>query len=108
MEDSKEQIAYLLAKHKTEKLRRFYMHIIIYLIGNSILLGVKIYMYVNNGGTFGAAISHLNIYSTTIIWGLVLFIHAFYVYGPNIILGDKWEEKKLRQYIKEEEEINNQ
>lgn len=108
MEDSKEQMAYILAKHKAEKLKRFYVHGIIYVIANVLILILKITRNINNGETFNEAFFDFSTFSTAIIWGLVIAIHAFSVFGPNIILGNDWEEKKLKQYMQEEDEqINN-
>jgi len=108
MKNFEKDMAYLMAKHKAEKLKRFYVHSIIYLIVNTVLLIIKTSRNLNNGETFNEAFFDFSTFSTAIIWGLVLAIHAFSVFGPNVILGSDWEEKKLKQYIKEEEEqLNN-
>lgn len=104
MENHKENIAYLMAKHKAEKLKRFYVHAIIYLIVNIPLIIFKVARNMNNDESFSEAFLDFSTFSTALIWGIVLAIHAFSVFGPNVILGNKWEERKLRQFIKEEEE----
>ncbi len=107
-QDSKKDLAYLLAKHRAEKLKRFYLHSIIYLLLNPVIMAWKVIQDLNNGADFNEAFFNFNAFSTAIIWGLVLAIHAFSVFGPNVILGNDWEERKLKQYMREEEEqINN-
>jgi len=104
MEKSEREIAYLMAKHKTEKLKRFYVHLVIYLVVNVTLIVFKVARNLNNGETFSEALIDFSTFSTAIIWGIVLTIHAFSVFGPNVILGRDWEEAKLKKYMKEEEQ----
>jgi len=104
MSNYDQDVAYLLAKHKTEKLKRFYMHSIIYVIINCGLIFVKVNRNMNNGESFADAFFEFNTFSTAIIWVVVLAIHAFSVFGNTFILGSKWEEEKIKQYIKEEQQ----
>lgn len=109
MEDSKKEMAYIFAKHKAEKLKRFYVHGLVFLAFNTILIFVKVTRNMNNGETFNEAFIDISTLATPVIWGLILAIHAFSVFGPNVILGYDWEQKKLKQYMQEEEEqFNNQ
>ncbi len=103
MENFDRQMAYMMAKHKAEKLKRFYVHGIIYLIVNIILIVLKVTRNLNNGEIFNEAFFDLSTFSTAIIWGVFLAMHAFSVFGPSFILGHDWEEAKLKKYMKEEE-----
>lgn len=96
MENNNEDMAYILAKHKAERLKRFYTHAIIYSIVNIILIVVKVYYSMENGAAFLEAIFNWSAFSTAIIWGIVLAIHAYSVYGANNILGARWEERKIK------------
>ncbi len=104
MEDSRKRMAYIFAKHKAEKLKSFYIHSIVYFIINTFMVVFKITRNLNNGETFNEVFFDLSTFITPLIWGILILIHAFSVFGPNVILGRDWEERKLREYMKQEEE----
>ncbi|NND11587.1 MAG: 2TM domain-containing protein [Flavobacteriaceae bacterium] len=107
MNNNKKDVAYIMAKHRAEKLKRFYVHGIVFIVVNGFLLLFKVIRNMNNGETFVDALLDWSAATTPLIWGIVLGIHAFSVFGPNIILGRDWEEAKLKQFMKEEERKNN-
>ncbi len=81
--------AYLRAKKKLDKLRGFYMHLLWYLIINSVLLVVN---YSHIGWNFGT-------FSTPFFWGIGLFFHFIGVFGPNLFFGKQWEDKKIQELL---------
>jgi hypothetical protein len=90
------------AKTKMEKLKAFYMHLAIYIVINSVITGVNVS---NSLGSWEAFISELltfNVFSTWLVWGIVLAIHAFSVFLFPVILGYDWEERKIEQLMQEE------
>ena len=42
-------------------------------------------------------------YSTALFWGIGLLFHAISVFGKNFFLDDDWEEKKIKEYMNEEQ-----
>jgi len=70
MKDSKKEIAYMLAKHKTEKLKRLYVHSIIYVIFNIIIMIIKVVHNLDNGSNFKDAVLDYNTFTTPVIWGV--------------------------------------
>ena len=37
-------------------------------------------------------------------WGMGLLFHAYHVFVNNGILGKKWEQRKIEEFMREEEE----
>jgi hypothetical protein len=104
LEQSKKEMAYLRAKNRTEKLRRFYVHGIVYLVVNALLIIFKVIRNMNHGETLVDALLDWSAGITPFLWGIALAIHAFSVFGPNVILGRDWEEAKLKQFMEEEQQ----
>ncbi len=103
MEDYTQEERYLKAKEQVKKLKEFYIHLSVYIIINVGLLlliysGYEIKINFWNFGTF----------FTPLGWGLGLAIHAIIVFGPNLSFIKHWENEKLNQFIKEEQQNNNQ
>jgi len=84
--------AYLRAKKRVEKLVGFYRHLAIYLVINSVIIGVNAY-YSNNFGF------NLRTFSTALFWGIGLLFHFLGVFGPNFMFGKAWEKRKIEQYL---------
>ncbi|MUU78177.1 2TM domain-containing protein [Winogradskyella endarachnes] len=98
-------LEYLKAKNRVEKLKRFYIHLGVYFVINSIITVIKVMYNMNKGLSFEDALFNFPALASWVIWGLVLAIHAFSVYGLPLILGYDWEERKIEQYMNEE--LNN-
>ncbi|SDI59900.1 2TM domain-containing protein [Winogradskyella thalassocola] len=94
------------AKNKVEKLKRFYTHLAVYFIINSIITSVKVMSGTNSGETFEEAFFSFSTMASWLVWGLVIAIHAFSVFGLPLIVGDDWEERKIQQFMNEEFEHN--
>ncbi|WP_179320547.1 2TM domain-containing protein [Winogradskyella helgolandensis] len=94
------------AKNKVEKLKRFYTHLGVYFMINTIITIVKVMSHMNIGGTFKEAFFSFSTMASWLIWGLVIAIHAFSVFGLPLIVGDDWEERKIQQFMNEEFEHN--
>ncbi|WP_178983926.1 2TM domain-containing protein [Winogradskyella helgolandensis] len=94
------------AKNKVEKLKRFYTHLGVYFMINTIITIVKVMSHMNIGGTFEEAFFSFSTMASWLIWGLVIAIHAFSVFGLPLIVGDDWEERKIQQFMNEEFEHN--
>ena len=98
---NKEQ-AYLKAKHRVEKLRKFYTHLSVYIVVNGAIYALKIIRNLRLGESFEEAFFDFSISGIWLIWGIVLAIHAFSVFGLPLILGDNWEEEKIKQFMEDE------
>jgi len=103
--DTVEGLKYLRAKKRVEKIKGFYVHLSVYIVVNIFLSGIIIYGLTNDEDrTFGEVITHFGVYSTWVFWGIGVFFHWMGVFGFNSFLGKNWEEKKLKQLMKEDED----
>ncbi len=109
METEKFQKYERAVKHVRE-LKEFYQHLVVY-IGFVIALFVfkiRIIAFVlakteQTGSEFLEWI-HINIVLIPFIWGVSVLIHGIYVYRLKFILFKDWENKKMKELMKEEEE----
>lgn len=86
------------ARKKVQAILGFYKHLAAYIIVNLFLISMK-WFNLDAGEeffTFGT-------FSTAFFWGIGLVFHAAGVFGTNIFLGKNWEERKMQQYMEQEE-----
>jgi hypothetical protein len=94
-----EQMRYERARKRVRNIKGFYMHFMVYILVNAFLL-VLHYASLKQGEsffTFGA-------FSTAFFWGFGLLLHGMGTFGPNLFLGNNWEERKIHKLMQQEEE----
>lgn len=79
---------------RVKELKGFYKHLAVYLVVNVILLVVN-YFQLKPGEEF----FRFATFSTLFFWGIGLVFHAVNVFAKNIFLGSDWEEKKINEYM---------
>ncbi|KAA9021771.1 2TM domain-containing protein [Niallia endozanthoxylica] len=79
---------YLRAKKKVQSLKAFYIHLIVYILVNSMLLVINL---LSDSGNWWFIYPLVG-------WGIGLLIHGLstFVFGK---MGSDWEEKKIKQYM---------
>lgn len=86
--------SYLKAKERVKELREFYNHLTTYVIINLFLAGLNYYtnrwdypwfLWVTGG------------------WGIGLIFDALKTFRVNPMFSKKWEERKIKEYMKKEE-----
>lgn len=87
-----EEIKYIRAKERVEAIKSFYSNLMAYCIV------IPFLAWINYGTT-----SFLWVIFPAVGWGIGLVGHWFQAYGYNPILGKDWEERKLREFMKEDE-----
>lgn len=102
MKTQETEFKYRKAKNKVEKLKRFYTHLTVFVVINTVITAVKIMNNLNNGETFEEAFFDFATVATWLLWGIALAIHAFSVFGLPLIIGDDWEERKIEKLMEEE------
>ncbi len=85
--------SYQRAKERVDKLRDFYIHATIY----SIFVIFFIWLNIRSSDFPWAIFPIAG-------WGLGLLVHASETFEYNIFFGKKWEARKIREMMKEEEE----
>jgi len=90
--------SFMKARKRMEELKEFYMSLISYFLVIPFLIFIW-YQY-----------SRFTIqwfWFPLIGWGLSLCFQAYKIYGDNATFGRNWEERKIQEYMREEEEQKN-
>lgn len=95
IEDS--NLKYIKAKNRVEKLKKFYNHLIVYIIINLIITGFKVSNNLNSWNDFTNELLSIDVLSSWTVWGLVLLIHFI-----SVAFLHGWEERKIEELMKKE------
>lgn len=87
------------AKKKVEALKGFYMHLMIYLLINSLLLIIKIIGNSYYGDYFMGPLWHFSTFATWLFWGIGLSFHAIKVFKGNPFFNKDWENRQIQKYM---------
>lgn len=101
MNSQNNSYGYKVAKKRVEQLRGFYIHALVYIFINAMIIIVSTW---NEGLLPG--LKDWGNYTTLLIWGIFLAFHAASVFLPNIFFGSNWEEKKIQEILKKEKQDN--
>ena len=94
--------SYLRAKNRVEKLKKYYSHLISYLLVNILLSSYKIFKDILGGDTFEEAIFDGNNFSLWFWWGIGIAFHTYSTFSENLLFMNKsWEDKKIKEYMNE-------
>lgn len=85
---------YQTAQRRVDELRAFYSHLTTYILVNIGLLGLN---YYTNQFAFVWALFPI------LGWGIGLASHALRTYRINLFLGKDWEERKMREFMEQEQ-----
>ena len=99
-----EEQQYLSAKKRVKEIKGFYSHLLIYVLINIFISGIIIFGLTNNNISLSESFKNFGIYSTWLFWGIGIFFHWLSVFGFKNLLGSSWEEKKIRELMKKEDE----
>jgi uncharacterized membrane protein YbjE (DUF340 family) len=99
--ETQKSLAYLRAKKKVETLKDFYSHLVVFILINIGIILVSANVFNAQEIDF----KQWSNYVTLFFWGIGLIFHALYVLYvmkfKNTFLN-KWEEKKIKQFLEEE------
>ncbi len=77
------------ARRQVATLRRFYQHVLLFVVVNAGLLAVNLI----------ASPGHLWAFWPLLGWGVWLALHAFATFARDRWLGAEWEQRKLRELM---------
>ncbi len=97
-----EEKKYILARKRVEKISKFYKHLAVYLIVNCFLSAIFIAGDINDGDTFNEAFFNYHNYKIWLFWGIGIFFQALNTFGIRLFLNKDWEERKIQQYLDEQ------
>ncbi|MGB5316178.1 MAG: 2TM domain-containing protein [Robiginitalea sp.] len=88
---------YLRAKERVEELKKFYGNLTAYIFVITLLAVIN---YLTNDWRY------MWFLWAAFGWGIGLFFHAFRTFGWNPFFSRDWEDRKIREYMEEEEKTN--
>lgn len=102
-----EDESYNIAYKKVKRIKGFYSHLKVYFIVNAIIIISSLNRDFIGNRFQESGLLDWHTYSTAFYWGLAILIHAFSVFGRDIIFGDDWEQKKIQKIMEKEKEKTN-
>lgn len=100
--ETKKSLAYLRAQKKVETLKGFYSHLVVFIIINLAIILISANVFNQKVIDFG----NWKNYFTLFFWGFGLIFHAVYVFFVMNIENNflkKWEERKIKEFLEQEE-----
>lgn len=99
MKDFNEQKRYERAKKRVKELKKFYKNLTSYIVIISLLAGLNYYQNEWRNIWFKWA---------AFGWGIGIIFHAIKAYRINPMFNKDWEERKIRKYMEEEQDDQDQ
>ena len=93
-----DEIRYHQALKRVKKIKGFYTHLIVYLVINILIAIINI-----QDLKVGESYFRKENFFTAFFWGIGLLIHALSTFLPTWFLGNNWEEKKIQEIMRKEE-----
>jgi len=100
MKLSKEEELLINAKKKVQKLKIFYLHLMLYII----VVALLIYNLYIVSGPYANNITALNI-TVLVLWTAFICIHAWRIFKGKSLFVKRWEDKKTEEILSEKEEV---
>ena len=101
---------YQKAIERIKDLKEFYQHLFVYiifvilwLIFKDLIIDFVIRKTESTNSDFLRWLN-INIVVVPVLWGIGLTFHALYVYRFNNLFIKKWEEKKIAEYMNEDQQ----
>ncbi|MBP6575615.1 MAG: 2TM domain-containing protein [Chryseobacterium sp.] len=91
-ENLDEENRYLKAQKRVKEIKSFYTHLITYVAVNVVIIIFNILYH-----ELGYMKVKVNQFYSLIIWGIIVLIHAGFVF-----LGKDWEQRKIRKLMDKE------
>ncbi|MGV3696567.1 2TM domain-containing protein [Flavobacterium sp.] len=92
-----EEYALEMARYRVNKMKRFYTHLFIYIIGIAIYVA-KTYF----GAPFNFwPIQHINCF-VMMVWTFFLIVQGLNLFVRENVFTAKWEQRKIQQYMNEQ------
>ena len=89
------------AQRKVRQVQIFYLHLALYVI----VLALLLYnFYILEEGPYKNNIIALNL-SVIVVWSVFIIIHWLNVFKGKQIFKRRWEEKKIKEFLKEDNEV---
>ncbi len=97
-EDYQPEDKYAAAEREVKRLKGFYSHLVVYVFVNIIIVFINIHN-LKEGSYF-----KMENFFTAFFWGVGLAAHGLSVFGRNVFFGKKWEERKIQELMKRDQD----
>ncbi|CAM4228222.1 2TM domain-containing protein [Zobellia nedashkovskayae] len=87
------------AKKRIEQLKGFYIHLVVFVLVNIMIITGAVIGNMNNGESFVDSFFNFNTFSTFIFWGIGVIFHGFKVFSYNPFFSKAWEERQIQKYM---------
>ena len=95
--NTQDEIKYQEALKRVKKIKGFYTHEIVYVFVNIMI----VFLNVKNLDP-GESYFQFKNFMTAFFWGIGLLAHGLSVFVPNWIMGQNWEERKIKEFMEKE------
>lgn len=95
--NTQDEIKYQEALKRVKKIKGFYTHAIVFVIINILILILN-FQNLDEGETY----FQFKNFTTVFFWGIGLAAHGLSVFAPNWIMGQNWEERKIKELMEKE------
>jgi hypothetical protein len=100
-ENFEEKMRYEQAVKRVKKIKGFYTHAVAYVLVNLFI----VYLNFRNLPS-GESYFQAKNFVTAFFWGIGLFAHGVSVFGQNLVFGKNWEERKIKELMEKDNNIN--
>ena len=90
---------YFAAQKRVKSIKGFYIHFTVYVFVNIVL---SIQIYLNTQNDFWRWES----FSPALFWGVGILAHGTSVFGSNLLYGNNWEERKIKELMEKDKKTN--
>lgn len=94
---TQDEIKYQEALKRVKRIKGFYTHALVYIVINIMIVIVNI-----QGLKEGESYFQFHNFFTAFFWGIGLLAHGLSVFLPSMVLGNDWEERKIRELMEKE------
>ena len=100
METLNREQQYIRAQRRVEEIKKFYKHLVVYILINLVFIGRRIYKdIVYRDESVMDAFLDISNYNLFFWWGVIVFLHGFSVFAKGKLFSKKWEERKIKEYM---------
>ena len=101
--NTQDEIKYQEALKRVKKIKGFYTHAIVYVFVYIMIVFLNV-KNLDPGETY----FQFKNFMTAFFWGIGLLAHGLSVFVPNWIMGQNWEERKIKEFMEKEKNNQNQ
>ncbi|MDD2985855.1 2TM domain-containing protein [Flavobacterium sp.] len=94
---SPEDAKYYEALKKVKRIKGFYTHAMVYVVINIMIVIINV-----QNMEVGESYFRMQNMTTLLFWGIGLLAHGLSVFLPGMILGNNWEERKIKELMEKD------